>query len=82
MANNKGLRTLGFVGCLGAAVAVFVVCSIVQGIGHSNMFSTSFPKPNNAFLEFAMQVTWWPGWIATIGLTIAAIGCLMAKSES
>lgn len=49
---------------LGIAGAIFIGCSIVQAMGGSNMFSSSFTDPDNPILEFLMQLTWWPGWIA------------------
>lgn len=53
---------------IGAGIAVFVVCSIVQAAGGTHMFSGSFPEPDSLILEFLIQVTWWPGWLATIAL--------------
>ena len=56
------------------AVAVFIVCSIVQATGDSSMFSTNYYQPDNVLLEFAISVTFYPGWILTIGLLVAAFG--------
>jgi hypothetical protein len=53
---------------IGGAAAVFTVCSIVQGMGHSSMFSTSYPPPSSGFLDLLMNLTFFPGWMATVGL--------------
>ena len=46
-------------------IAVFIGCALVQAAGDSSMFETGFSAPGNAVLEVAMQVTFWPGWMAT-----------------
>jgi hypothetical protein len=48
-------------------IVVFVICSIVQAIGGSNMFTDRYYPPDNLILDLLMQITWWPGWLATIG---------------
>jgi hypothetical protein len=54
-------------------IAVFIVCSIIQASGGSSMFSQSYYPPDNAFIDLLMNLTWWPGWIATLGLIIAGV---------
>ena len=49
--------------CLAGAVGVFIVCSIIQGIGHSNMFSMSYPEPDNVLVGLLLNVTFYPGWL-------------------
>jgi hypothetical protein len=67
---------------IGLGVAVFVVCSIVQGAGGSNMFTSSFERPDNPLLELGMQMTWWPGWIATVGLVLSGLLGLLGVLDS
>lgn len=54
------------------AVTVFVICCAVQAAGDSSMFSTSYPDPENALLDVAMNVTFWPGWLLTGALLLKA----------
>jgi hypothetical protein len=65
-------RSMGLV-YLAGAVAVFVICSIVQAAGDSTMFSTSYAEPDSAVLDVLMNVTFFPGWILTAGLVLAAL---------
>lgn len=58
---------------LAAAVAVFIVCSIVQASGDSSMFSTTYPDPESAAKEMLMNITFWPGWLVTVGLLIGGV---------
>jgi len=62
---KAGLLALG-------AVVVFIICSLVQAAGDSSMFTTSYPEPDSALLDIGMNVTFWPGWLATAGLLVAA----------
>jgi hypothetical protein len=62
---------------LGAAAAVFVICSIVQAMGDSNMFSTSYAVPDSAIVELLMNVTFYPGWILTVSLAALGIKTLV-----
>lgn len=66
---------------IGAGIAVFIVCSIVQSAGDSNMFTTSFEDPGNAFLALLMQLTWWPSWIATVLLIGAGVVGMLNKAD-
>jgi hypothetical protein len=61
---------------VGAAIAVFIVCSLVQAAGDSSMFSQGYYEPDSAILDIAMNVTFWPGWLATGGLLLAAAATL------
>lgn len=54
------------------AVVVFIVCSIVQAAGGSSMFSASYSEPDSALLDIAMNITFWPGWLVTAGMLLAA----------
>lgn len=64
-ANPPGVgRDRGFK-FLGIAVAVFVGCSIIQALGGSHMFTNAYTEPDSFFLGLLMQLTWWPGWLAT-----------------
>ena len=74
-------RKKGFL-YLGAAAAVFIFCSVVQGIGGSNMFSTTFPDPGNPLMEGLMQVTFYPGWGLTVALTLLGLVSIFTSDSS
>lgn len=40
------------------------------------MFSNSYSEPDSALLGIAMNVTFWPGWLATAGLLVGAAATL------
>lgn len=64
---------------------MFIVCSIVQGIGGSSMFTTSFEQPDNVVVEILMQARWWPGWILTVLLvgagSLLLLGALFLNGD-
>lgn len=62
-----------------AAVAVFIICSLVQAAGGSSMFSSSYMEPDSALLDIAMNVTFWPGWLAVGALLFSALSALTDK---
>jgi hypothetical protein len=74
---NKG----GGVGLILGGIAVFVVCSIIQGAGGTSMFSQSFESTDNAFMDLLLQITWWPGWIASIGLIVIGVRTLVQSRK-
>lgn len=61
---NEMLVGLAYVG---AALGVFLVCSLVQAMAGSSMFAGSF-EATNPVMEFLVQITFWPGWLLTIFL--------------
>lgn len=65
---NADFDLAGPWGRIGAGVAVFVIASIVQGIGGSHMFTMEFQEPDSFVLELLVQATWWPGWVLTVVL--------------
>lgn len=73
--SELGLGVLALVG----AVGVFIICSIVQGLGHSNMFSTSYPQPDSMVLDALMNVTFYPGWAMIALLVVSAFKAFTAK---
>lgn len=75
---NGSQRTVGIV-MIGAAVVVFILASIVQGIGGSSMFSTTYAEPDNFVLDLLMNVTFWPGWLATGALLFGGIAKLVSN---
>lgn len=64
---------------IGGAIAVFVVCSIVQGMAGSSMFTTTFETPDSLILESLVQLTFWPGWLLT--LCLAATGVFLVVRD-
>ena len=70
----KGKKSLGTsLGLIGVAAVVFIVCSLVQGAFGSSMFSSQYSDPGLVG-GLLINVTYWPGWAATIFL--AGIGLL------
>lgn len=66
---------------IGIAVAIFVVCSIAQGMGGSSMFSTSYQNPDNPILGLLINVTFWPGWIASLGFATIGVAQLVSTAR-
>ena len=64
---------------IAAAVVVFAVCSIIQGQAGTSMFTQQFYPTGNSGLDTLVQLTWWPGWIATVGLLLSGIGALVRR---
>lgn len=75
---NGKSRAVG-IGTIVAAGAVFVVASIVQAIGGSSMFSTTYAEPDSFVLDLIMNLTFWPGWILTAALLVGGTRTLIAK---
>ena len=69
-------RTIGMK-WVGAAVAVFVLCSIIQAMGDSDMFSTSYYEPDSPILDLLMNLTFFPGWFATVAFAFKGISTLL-----
>jgi hypothetical protein len=63
-------------------IAVFIVCWMVQaGLGDSSMFSMSYV--NQGFVPgLLVTVTFWPGWIVTVGLIGSGIGELLEDDDA
>jgi hypothetical protein len=70
------------VGLILAGVAVFVVCSIVQAAGGSSMFSRSYLSSHDFVMDLLMNITWWPGWVLTVGLIVSGVRQLITRSGS
>jgi hypothetical protein len=62
-------------------IAVFIVCSVIQGAVGSSMFSQSYVPPDNAFMELLLNLTWWPGWVVTLGLIIGGVRQLVQSKK-
>lgn len=61
---------------IGAAVAVFVFCAIVQAACGSSMFHSSF-RPTSTVKDLLLNITFWPGWTLTGGLGVAGLRMLL-----
>ena len=57
---------------IGAGVAVFIVCSIIQGLAGSSMFSNYYTS-TGFVLDLLVNVTFRPGWLATVGLIATGV---------
>lgn len=68
--NTPGLNNQQREGAIQIAlgVGVFIVCSIVQGACGSSMFSSSYPGSDNAVQGLLANLTFYPGWLLTLGL--------------
>lgn len=65
---------------IGLAVGVFILCSIVQAIvGNSSMFSTAFETNGDPISRALVQLTFWPGWLATLGLALKGLSSFFAN---
>ncbi|MFZ2501838.1 MAG: hypothetical protein WAW88_04065 [Nocardioides sp.] len=51
---------------IGMGVGIFALCSVIQAMGGSSMFEQEYQVPGNILMDLLMQVSWWPGWIATL----------------
>lgn len=68
-------------GLILAGIAVFVVSSIVQStMGDSSMFSMSYV--DRGFVQgLLVNVTFWPGWIVTVGLIGSGVAHLLEGDD-
>ncbi len=64
---------LGSAGLMLAGVLVFAVASLVQSIGDSSMFESKFRDPDNPVKYILLQMTWWPGWVVSVGLVLLGL---------
>jgi hypothetical protein len=66
-----------------AGIVVFVVCSIIQGIFGSSMFDRSY-SPSQAGIVGAilLNITFWPGWLLTIGCLLGGLRAMFKSTES
>ncbi len=63
-----------------AGIAVFIVCVIIQAASGSSMFSTSYPADVSAVQDILINVTFYPGWIAAIGLVVTGVRSMVTSS--
>lgn len=80
-ASKKSTSTAG-IGLIVAGVAVFIICSIIQGAGGSSMFASTYYPPDSVVLDALMNITFYPGWIGTAALIIAGISSLVKSSKT
>jgi len=74
--SNKGWAMIG------GGVAIFVVCSIIQALADSSMFSMSYYETGNFVIDMLVNVTFYPGWILTVILILAGIVSLLGKGKA
>ncbi|MDR1016480.1 MAG: zinc-ribbon domain-containing protein [Coriobacteriales bacterium] len=68
---------VGFI-LLAAAVVVFLICNVCQGLGGSSMFSTRYTNAGDLGTSLLVNLTFYPGWIITIALVVGAIKYFIA----
>lgn len=68
----KSSRSVKVASLVSGAVAVFVLCSIVQAAAGSTMFSNAFHPTNSVLLDLAVNLTFWPGWLIMLSLLFSA----------
>lgn len=61
---------------LAGAVGVFVVCSIIQSMGDTSMFSSTYYEPDNFILDLLIVVTFYPGWLMTAALAFGGVAAI------
>lgn len=67
---------------ISSSMAVFIVCSVIQGVAGSSMFSSSYRADINAILDFLVNVTFYPGWIATALLLLYGVLTLLPEHKN
>jgi hypothetical protein len=73
----KGLPLIGF------GIGVFVVCSIIQTVFGSSMFSGSYYIDSAGIIgALLINLTFYPGWLVTIFSIIGGIGAMFKKPET
>lgn len=75
-ATFRGLLTIA------AGAGVFILCSIIQGMGGSSMFSTTYSEPDNLVVDLLINLTFYPGWLMTVALISAGVAQLAAAVSS
>ncbi len=45
------------------------------------MFSTSYQNPDNPILGLLINVTFWPGWIASLGFATIGVAQLVSTAR-
>ncbi len=63
---------------LGASLAVFVVCSLIQSWCGSSMFDSTYPSSLGFFQDLLVNLTFYPGWILTGVLGVLGVMSLYA----
>jgi uncharacterized membrane protein len=68
---------------IGLGVVVFIVCSIIQAVFGSSMFDGSYYPSRAGFLgAILINLTFWPGWMATILSILGGIGSMFKSPGS
>jgi hypothetical protein len=65
---GRGSRAGLGLALLAGAAAVFVVCALAQSAAGSSMFSSSYPADDSLIQSLLANVTFYPGWLATLAL--------------
>lgn len=60
-----------------AGVGLFIVCCIIQAACGSSMFSSTY-RSTGLLATLLINVTFWPGWIASVGIVLMGLVGLIA----
>lgn len=58
---------------IGAAVVVFIICSVIQAACGSSMFSNTYSSSTGLIKTLLLNVTFYPGWGLTALLGLGGI---------
>jgi hypothetical protein len=73
-------KTQGIISLCGG-VGIFIIASIIQGIGGSSMFSLTYHQPDSVILNILMKISFWPGWILSVLLILGGIVYMSSKPD-
>ena len=78
---KKGEARAGGLLVLGAALAVFIVCALIQAACGSNMFSSSYSPSTGVVKTLLVNLTFYPGWLLTGALALFGLKMLVTGEE-
>lgn len=70
-------RAMGVIFLVGAA-GVLAVCGLIQGACGSSMFSRTYSSSLGPVQTIVVNLTFYPGWLATVVLALIGLRLLIA----